>query len=133
MNIPNIIAGILSPVRDFAVKRQERKMARETATAKLSQAKVAGEQQVTFNDQELEVALAAQKTGTWTDEYITVSIISVFNLIVLGGILSAFGFPSLLEGTALAITALTEANVDVAFLMEATVLAGLGLVIWRKI
>jgi hypothetical protein len=70
---------------------------------------------------------------TWKDEYVTVSVVSIFNLIVVGGLSAGLGYPQILNGVAASVLALTSVGVDVGFLLEATVLAGLGLSVWKKI
>ena len=48
-----------------------------------------------------------------------------------GGLASAFGYTQVLEGISVSITALSTAGVDVRFLAEVAVLAGLGLSVWK--
>ena len=131
MALKDIVAGILSPLSAMYNKRQERKMAKESANAKLAMAKQTGAQNLEMTDAEWEALSIQANQGTWKDEYVTVSIVSVFNLIVLGGILAAFGDKRLLEGMAVAMQALIAAGVDVGLLMMATVFAALGLKLWR--
>lgn len=131
--LDKILGLFVQPVAKVFEKREERKLAQKRLEGKLAQAKVEGEQQVTFNDQELEHLATQQKANSWTDEYATVSILSVFNLILVGGIAAAFGEPRVLEGVGIAINALSNAGVDVGFLLEAVTLAAVGLTVWRKL
>lgn len=128
-----IFGLFIKPVTSYLEKREERKLAQKQIEGKLAAAKIEGAQQVTFNDQELERLSTQQKANSWTDEYATVSILSVFNIIAVGGIAAAFGEPRVLEGMGIAITALVQAGVDVGFLIEAVTLAAVGLTVWRKI
>lgn len=130
--MPNWISALFAPVAGIITKRQERKQSRDTAQAKLVQAKQDNNYQLDLNKDEWENLNVAGMKDTWKDEYVTVSIVSILNLIVLGGILSAFGYPQMLKGVGIAMTALTTAGVEVGFLMEAAVLAGLGLSVWKK-
>lgn len=114
-------------------KRTERKMAQERADAKLKQTKVEGAQQVTFNDQDVEQLMVRGKDKTWTDEYATVTFLSVINLFVLGGLAHAFGYPQILTGVVTGFTALVENGVDMGFIIEAVALAAVGFSIWRKL
>jgi hypothetical protein len=132
MNISEIVTGLFKPLTSIFQKREERKAAREAAASKLSQAKVDQAHTIELKKDEWEQLAVSGLDKTWKDEYITVSLVSIFNLIVLGGILAAFGFPQLLTGVGIAIQALTTAGVDVGFLLTATVMAGLGLSIWKK-
>lgn len=131
--LKEVLGLFIKPVTDVIAKREERKLAQKQIEGKLAQAKVEGQNQVTFNDQELERIATNQKQNSWTDEYATVSVLSVFNIIVVGGIAAAFGEPRVLEGMGIAITALVNAGVDVGFLLEAVTLAAVGLTVWRKL
>lgn len=130
--MPTWIAALFKPVASIFTAREQRKAAKEAAHAKLAHAKAEGFQQLELNKDEWEQLQVSGMMGSWKDEYVTVSVVSIFNIIVLGGILSAFGYPQVLAGIGTAIAALGEAGVDVGFLLEATILAGLGLSIWKK-
>lgn len=132
MSILNLVSGLVKPVSDIFKKKEERKAAREAASAKLSQARVDQTHTLELTKDEWEHLAVNGLDKTWKDEYITVSVISIFNLIVIGGILSAFGFPQVLTGVGIAIQALTLAGVDMGFILTATVMAGLGLSVWKK-
>ena len=128
-----LLGLFVTPIAKVFTKREERKLVVKQIDGKLAEAKVNGANQITFNDQELEHILAQGTQTTWKDEYITISVVSILNIIVLGGIAAAFGETRILEGIGLSINALTSAGVDLGFILEATVLAGLGLSIWRKV
>lgn len=130
--MPNWITAVFKPVADVFVAREQRKAAREAATAKLAQGKAEGAQQVELNKDEYEAVATSGLNATWKDEYVTVSVVSILNLIVLGGVATAFGYPEVLRGVGYALAALGGVGVDVGFLMEATVMAAIGLSIWKK-
>ena len=130
--MPAWVTALFAPVASIFNKRQERKMARETASAKLSQSKVDGGLKLDLNKDEWEQLQVKGMADSWKDEYVTVSIVSILNVIVVGGIASAFGYPEILTGIATSIQALNAAGVDIGFLLEATVLAGLGLSVWKR-
>lgn len=132
MTLTELVAGLFKPVTDIVIKRQERKMAQEAASAKLAHAKAENVQKLELNKDEWEQLAVPGLDKTWKDEYVTVSIVSIFNLILVGGVSAAFGHEEILVGVGLAIQALTAAGVDVGFLLTATVLAGLGLSVWKK-
>lgn len=131
--VGDIIKAFAAPVVGFFEKREQRKMEAKKIEGKLAEAKLTGEQQITFNDQELEHLATQQKANSWTDEYATVSVLSVFNIIVFGGVAAGFGELRILDGMAIAITSLSAAGVDVGFLIEAVTLAAVGLTVWRKL
>ena len=130
--IKELIAGLFKPVTEIFKAREERKAAKEAANAKLAMARSQNQQQLELNKDEYEVVATNQLDKTWKDEYATVSVISILNLIVVGGVLAAFGHPQLLEGIGIAVNALTTAGVDIGFLLEATVMAAIGLSVWKK-
>ena len=130
--MPTWITALFGPVSEILKARQARKLAKEAAHAKLSQAIVDNDYKVEFTDQEWEAISAASLKDTWRDEYVTLSVGSILNIIVLGGILSAFGYGQVLTGIVIAINALSSIGVDIGFLLEAVVLAALGLNVWRK-
>jgi len=132
MNISDIIAGLFKPVADIFAKREDRKAAREAAAAKLAMASAEGQQKIELNKDEYEVLATQGLAGTWKDEYVTVSVVSILNIIVVGGIASAFGYPQILTGIGTSISALSTAGVDIGFILEATVMAAIGLSIWKK-
>jgi hypothetical protein len=132
MNPLAIIGTLADSVTSLFRQRGERKAAKEAAKAKLAVAKQTGDYNIELSDQEWE-SIAQNKQGeSWKDEYVTVSVVSIINMIVVGGIAAAFGHPEVLEGLALAITTLVSAGVDMGFLITATVLAALGLHIKRN-
>lgn len=130
--MPAWISALFAPVANVINKRQERKMAKEGARSKLVQSRQDGTHKLDLNKDEWEQLQVKGMDGTWKDEYVTVSIVSILNIIVVGGIASAFGYPQVLEGVGTAMLAMTSAGVDIGFLMEAAVLAGLGLSVWKR-
>lgn len=131
--MPTWITALFQPVAAIIAKRQDRKMAQEAAAAKLAQAKASDQQKLELNKDEWEQLQVAGMDKTWKDEYVTVSVVSILNLLVVGGVASAFGHPQIIQGVGIAIYSITEAGVDIGFLMEAAVLAGLGLSVWKRV
>lgn len=128
----DIIKTLFAPVANIFAKREERKMAREAANAALAQAKVQNAQTLELNKDQWEQLQVQGMSNTWKDEYVTVSVVSIVNLVVVGGVLAAFGHPEMLEGLGIALSALGAQGIDMGFLIEAAVLAGLGLSIWKR-
>ena len=123
---------LLGPLTNIITKRQDRKAAQQTAKTKIEQAKQSHSATVELNKDEWEQMKVQGMDNTWKDEYITVSLMSIFNIVVVGGLASAFGYPEVLEGIVTSVTALTAIGVDVGFLLSATVLSGLGLSVWKR-
>ena len=130
--MPSWVTALFKPIASIVQKRQERKLAQQSAKNKLMQSKQDNHQAINLNKDEWEQLNVSGMDTTWKDEYVTVSVLSIFNIIVIGGLLAAFGYPQILEGVAIAMTSLAEVGVDVGFLMEAAVLAGLGLSVWKR-
>lgn len=130
--IKDVILQLFKPVANIFQKREERKMAREQASAALAKAKQEGAQTLEVNKDIWEQLQVKGMVGTWKDEYVTVSFISIVNMVFIGGVASAFGYPQILTGLGIALTALGEQGVDIGFLIEASALAGLGLSIWKR-
>ena len=129
--VVGFLKGLIGPVAGIFQKKQERKLAKESAKAKLLQSRQDGQQTLEMTDADWESVSTGLQDSTWKDEYVTVSVVSIFNLIVLGGIMSAYGHPELLEGVTLAIKALAEVGVELGMILTAVVFAAIGLKIWR--
>ncbi len=123
--------AIIKPLAGVVNKRTERKINKDTIRGKLAAQKQGDEAKIELNDAEWETVAQAMQDKSWKDEYVTVSVVSVFNLLILGGVMAAFGYPEVLQGTERGIQALTDAGVDLGYLMLAVVLAAIGLKLWR--
>ena len=129
--LSSIASGLIKPVTDLLMKKQERKQAKQSAAAKLLQTKQDGVQSLEMTDAEWEEVSTSLQGDTWKDEYVTVSVMSLVNLIIVGGVASAFGYPQVLEGTTIAIQALRDVGLDVGTMVLAVVFAAIGLKLWR--
>lgn len=129
--VSSIIEGVVGPVANIFAKKQERKQAKEQAQAKIKLAKQEGQQTLDLTDAEWESISTGLQDSTWKDEYVTVSVVSIFNLYIIGGIAAAFGYPQVLEGTTVGIKALVDAGADLGMILTAVVFAAIGLKIWR--
>lgn len=132
MALKDIIGGLFKPVTEIFKAREDRKAAREAAAAKLATAKAEGQQKIELNKDEYEMVATNALQATWKDEYVTVSVVSILNVIVVGGLAAGFGYPQIITGIGTAINALSTAGVDVGFILEATIMAAIGLSIWKK-
>lgn len=128
-----LVSGVVSPVTSYLERREETKQTSESLQAKIAATKIESDTQITLSDKEWELIGKRAETGTWKDEYITVSVMSIFNLIVLGGIASAFGYPGILEGVNLAIQSINGLEGNMADILKVTVYAGLGIYAINKV
>lgn len=130
--ISDIFSGLIAPLTGLFENRQRRKAAKQTAIAKLTQGQQDKEHDLSLSKDEWEALNVKGMGDTWKDEYVTVSVVSILNLILLGGVLTAFGYPQVLNGVGIALEALVKAGVDIGFIMTATIMAGLGLSVWKR-
>jgi len=131
--ITNGFGTIVKPITDVFQKKEDRKIAHDAIIGQLHAAQQAGDQEVVVNDQHLEQVLAGQLGTSWKDEYVTLSIVGIINAYIAGGILQGFGYPHFLEGVILGVKTMVATGIDVGFIMNATVMAAIGLNVWRKI
>lgn len=131
--IKDVVMALFEPVASIFRAREQRKAAREQAQAALASAKQENAHTLELNKDTWEQLQVKGMNDTWKDEYVTVSIISILNLVIVGGIAAAFGHVQVLNGLGIALTALGNQGVDVGFLIEAAALAGLGLSIWKRV
>ena len=132
MSLSAVFSGLIKPITGLFENRQKRKMAKQAALAKLTQGQQDKSHELSLSKDEWEALNVKGMGDTWKDEYVTVSVVSILNLILLGGILTAFGYPQVLNGVGIALDALVKAGVDVGFIMTATIMAGLGLSVWKR-
>jgi len=130
--ISKVLGAVVKPLSSMYTKNQDRKQAKETGRAKLSQAKLSNETQITLSDAEWEAINAANQDSSWKDEYVTIIITLPVVGILAGAVWLAYaGDARLLTGTVEGIRALNEAGVDMGEMMTAVVFAAVGLKLWR--
>jgi hypothetical protein len=130
--LSNGASAIIAPVAGIFTKKIERKQAKDALHGQLEVARQSDATTIVVNDQHLETILSQATTTTWKDEYVTLSVVGVINALMLGGILQGFGYPNFLEGVIVGINAMIQAGVDLSFILNATIMAAIGLSIWRK-
>jgi len=114
--------------------KTDRRKARDElkATAKLAKQNNDAKRELT--DAEWEALSKEGEDRTWKDEYVTIVITSPIVMLILGSIWGTLtGKWEMVYGVQNALHELDKAGVDMAFLMNATVLAALGLKVWRKL
>lgn len=130
----------IGAAKDAYVAHQRNKAVEKQVEAKIAEKELDRAAQVEFSNAEWEILSKWREETTWKDEYITVSVLAVFNLIVLGGILEAFGIPQVLQGVRAALVTFNEVtqNSDgtLTLLGEVTyitILAGIGVYGFKKV
>jgi len=115
-------------------KWQERKAAEKSAKAKIALAKETNDYNLSLTTAEWEAISAKQKENSWTDEYATVSMLSIVNLMVVGGIELVVRGDSavVLAGVVEGLKAMEATGINAGFLIEAVVLSAVGLHILRR-
>lgn len=127
--IDKLSGGIAQAAAGAFNKRTERKIQQDALKGKLAEKRIDSETQIELSEKEWELLSKKAEESTWKDEYAVVSVISILNLIVLGGIASAFGYPQILDGIRVAIVELNTAlnGTELGGIMKVTIYAALGI------
>lgn len=131
--IISLISTLFQPLADAYRANQDRKAAKETAIVKIQQTQLEDANKVTLTDAEWEALAVTNLNASWKDEYVTIIITAPIVGILIGGLWTGLtGSKAVLEGMAIGLTSLQAVGVDMGFLMNAVVLAAIGLKVWRK-
>lgn len=133
--LDKLSGGIAQAAAGAFNKRTERKIQQDALKGKLAEKRIDSETQIELSEKEWELLSKKAEESTWKDEFITVTVMSIFIIIIVGGILSAFGFPEVLEGIKIAIEELNLAlnGTTLGHIMSVTVYAGLGVYAIKKV
>lgn len=132
MVIVDAVAGLGKSVVDFFGKKQEVKAAAVTAEAKIKQARQDGDLQIQLTELEIQALDKKNQAGSWKDEYALVLGTLPYPLILIGGVVAAFGYPQFAAGVGSGLSSLHAIGVDVGFICSAAFAAGLGLRFVRR-
>lgn len=132
MGLLSLGRRLIDPALELLRARQDRRRAISDADARIRVAQQETESSVILKRHEVEALAVKGLASSWKDEYITLSIILIFNLILAGGLLAAFGRPGVLEGVVIALEAMDAVGIDVGLLIKVTVFTGLGLYAWNR-
>lgn len=134
----NPLSSVINAVSSYVSHQQSQKAQEVEAQTKLQLAKLSGDKEVTLTDQQWEAIVATKQDTSWKDEYVTILITSPIALILIGALVAIYSQTvdgvadtRLLDSVSLALTKLKDVGVEMGYLMNATVLAALGLKIWR--
>lgn len=131
--ILSAITSLFQPLADAYRANQDRRAAKETAIVKIQQTQLEDANKITLTDAEWEALAVANLNASWKDEYVTIIITFPILGLMFGGLWAAFtGSQAVIEGVAIGLTSLASVGVDMGFLMNAVVLAAIGLKVWRK-
>ena len=137
--------GIIDAAKDAFTARTERKEAEAGLEAAITMQKESGAQEIALSEKQWEILQAWKNESTWKDEYVTVSVVSIFNIIVIGALAQAFGFPQILAGIEQAVLTLNTVMVTtnsvtgepdwtpIGVLISTTIFVALGVYGWKKI
>jgi len=134
MNPFAIFSLVTNGITDYFKGKQEIKKASQSAEAKLKQKTLDKEANIELTDAEWESISLKTQQNSWKDEYVTLIITAPIPLIFIGSILTAFSLGSgtaILTGTLEGIKSLKDLGMDYGFLMNAVVMAAIGLKVWR--
>jgi uncharacterized membrane protein YqgA involved in biofilm formation len=134
--VKGAIGGAIAPIASIFTKREERKQAKDAIKGQVALAKQQGQTEVSIKAQDWEIASKGQERGTWKDEYITVSVMSIFNAIVIGSVATAFGYDGgtlLVSGMLDGIETIDTLDGTVGRMIEVTVYAGLSVYAFNKV
>ena len=131
--IVDLVGSLFKPVIDAYRANQEIKAAQETAQIKIQQTQLEDAHKVELTDAEWEALAVQGLNSSWKDEYVTIIITAPIVGLLFGGLWAGLtGTKAVLEGMAIGLNSLQAVGVDMGFLMNAVVLAAIGLKVWRK-
>lgn len=132
--VGGLVSGILKPVSNAYSKRQDRKMAKDAAKAKIVMARESNGYDLKLSDKEWEALGKASEDSTWKDEYVTMIFTMPILGIILGSLYQTFtGDPTLLQGVNLGISNLKGLGLDYGEITYIIVLAAVGLKVLPKL
>lgn len=128
--ITAIASGLVKPIAGVFTKKIERKQAKDAIDGQVKMAQKNNEAQVNIDTGDWEKISKQQEVNSWKDEYITISVFSIFNAVIIGSIADAFGFTggaSLVDGVMAGIRAIDELDGKVGDLIMVVAYAGLSI------
>lgn len=90
MSVLTLLGNLISPVTNVISKVQENKAAKESAQAKLKQAKIDGEYKIEASTKEWEQISKMAEDGTYKDDVTTYTFLGILISVFIAAFLSAF-------------------------------------------
>ena len=134
--IVGAVSGAIAPIVSIFTKKTERKAAKDAINGKVAIAKLGNEAAVSIQASDWEIVSKSQEAGTWKDEYITLSVFTVFNAVIIGSVASAFGYEGgilLVQGVLEGVKTLDGLDGNVGRLMMVVAYAGLSIKFIRDV
>jgi hypothetical protein len=135
-SIAGAISGAVAPIVSIFTKKTDRKAAKDAINGQVAIAKLGNEAAVSIQASDWEIVSKSQESGTWKDEYITLSVFTVFNAVIIGSVASAFGYDGgilLVQGVLEGVKTLDGLDGNVGRLMMVVAYAGLSIKFIRDV
>ena len=135
-SITGAISGAVAPIVSIFTKKTERRAAKDAINGQVAIAKLGNEAAVSIQASDWEIVSKSQESGTWKDEYITLSVFTVFNAVIIGSVASAFGYDGgilLVQGVLEGVKTLDGLDGNVGRLMMVVAYAGLSIKFIRDV
>jgi len=135
-SIAGAISGAVAPIVSIFTKKTDRKAAKDAINGQVAIAKLGNEAAVSIQASDWEIVSKSQESGTWKDEYITLSVFTVFNAVIIGSVASAFGYDGgilLVQGVLEGVETLDGLEGNVGRLMMVVAYAGLSIKFIRDV
>ena len=135
-SIAGAISGAVALIVSIFTKKTDRKAAKDAINGQVAIAKLGNEAAVSIQASDWEIVSKSQESGTWKDEYITLSVFTVFNAVIIGSVASAFGYEGgilLVQGVLEGVKTLDGLEGNVGRLMMVVAYAGLSIKFIRDV
>jgi len=129
----DLLGGAVAPIAGVVKANVERKQAHETLNSQLLTQKETDETNITVSKDQLEAVLSQGLGTSWKDEYATLSILSIINGIVVGGVLHGFGYPQFMQGILIGVEAMNTLGIHVGALVTTVVAAAIGVTTLKRL
>ncbi len=130
--VSGIIEGAVSPIASIFSKQEDRKRAVQTIQAKTEQAKQEGKTQLELNDLELDLIRTKLQPESLKDEFVTVLVFAPFITMLVGCILSVFGYNELFSAANLMLESINKMDINYGNLLLLTASAALGIRAFKR-
>lgn len=134
--VKGLASGLVAPVANIFAKKVERKMVKDEINGKVALARQNHETTVVMEASKWEVLSKEAEANSWKDEYVTLSVFTIFNAVIVGSVLSAFGFDGgalLVKGALDGANTLDKMDGTVGTLIEVVAYAALSIKFYKDV